>query len=92
MGNNPLAFQSPQVPILNQPCAIHDVQPDVIVSCTCDGPLDQRLIRLRRWDDLGTCRACKRGLKIKRFAFDAATGQVQVELLPMIAQPVGPTQ
>jgi hypothetical protein len=88
MGGHPLEFPpAPNVPIVGMPCEVHDIQPDILVTCKCDGPIKDRLIRLRRWADVGLCRACRRGVKIKRFAFDAMTGQVQLEVDQMIEMP-----
>lgn len=84
MGNSPIPFPNANVPILGQICTFHDVQPDVLISCTCDGPINDRLIRLKAWGAVGRCRACGRTMAVKMLAFDVSSAQVKIEIMPVV--------
>ena len=62
----------------------HDSAPDVTISCACDGPFEQRVIRFKEFGAVGVCRACKRRLTIRQLTFDGETGQIHLEIVPLV--------
>jgi hypothetical protein len=75
------------VPIVGAICTFNDVQPDVLITCTCDqGAHADRLIRFRRWGDVGICRACKRLMQIKALHYVGETQQVTIEISPAVGR------
>lgn len=85
MGHPPISFQqATELPIVGAICTFNDVQPDVLITCTCEGPHADRLIRLRDWGAVGTCRACKRSMGIKTLSFDYRSQQIKIEIGPVV--------
>jgi hypothetical protein len=84
----PIPFRAPaNTPIVGAICTFNDVQPDVLITCTCgQGEHADRLIRFRRWGDVGICRACKHLMQIKKLSYDAETQQVSIEIMPVVGR------
>lgn len=93
MSNSPIPFPGGNnVPLVGQICTFIDVQPDVLICCTCDGPFIDRLIRFKAWGAVGRCRGCGRHMTIKVMAFNMASQQVQIEIMPVIPRDLGESQ
>lgn len=84
MSHPPIPFPTGNIPIVGAICNFHDVQPDVTITCTCDGPFADRLIRFKMWGQVAKCRACGRHMVIGSLAFDIDTQQVQITIKPVV--------
>lgn len=82
-GGKAAEIKTDGIPIIGQPCQIKGGFPTVSVQCNCAG----RDAVLLVGSTPGACASCKRTFIIAGFAFNAQSGQIQVNIGLVQAQP-----